>query len=291
VRKFFINLINLIATIIRPIISLIFILIMLVGILYYIPEFYQKKEIMWLIIWIALVVILTVIPEKLNSKIKWQHALSQYHWFSKYYWWARLGVATIAVATVFFSYEFVHTTVQIPENITTDSDLKKIYENTWGKEYESYDIYPFYVSPTYKWTHNYYNNEQVTKKIEFYDPIITHDSIGTIISWKFKLDNKEYKFPSFDDKFIDMNKLYFIKYEEIKVSAGKFKCIVAKIKGTKNLTVWMIIDKPGIYAKAIDGEMIYELDSIRRKTDFIINSFFKILNPIHKLSKWVKSHF
>jgi len=291
VRKFFINLINLTATIIRPIISLIFILIMLVGILYYIPEFYQKKEIMWLIVWVTLVVILTVIPEKLDNKVKWQQTLSKYRLFSKYYWWVRLGVATIAVTTVFFSYEFIHTTVQIPENITVDSDLKKIYEDTWGKEYESYGIYPFYVSLTYKLTHNYYNNEQVTKKIEFYDPIITRDFIGTTISWKFKLGNKEYKFPSFDDNSTDMDRLYFIKYEEIKVSAGKFKCIVAKIKGIKNLTVWMIIDKPGIYAKAIDGRTIYELDSIRRKTDFIINSFFKIMNEIYKISKWIKSHF
>jgi len=294
-RKFFINLINPVATITRYITSLIFILIVLVGILYYIPEFYQKKEIMWLIIWVALVIILTIIPEKLNNKVKWQHALS------KYYWWVRLGVATIAVTIVLFSFESIHA-IQIPENITTNSDistsdLKKIYENTWGKQDESYDIYPFYVSPTYIYTliYDIYTGKEITEKIKYYDPIITRSSAGTIIYWKFKLklNNKQYKFPADDSG--DPHELYFLKYEKISVPAGDFECIVAKIKGIEDLTMWMVIDKPGIYAKATHGRTTYELDSLRKKPNFFINvifdSLFKIMNGIYKISKWIKSYF
>ncbi|MEE9385337.1 MAG: hypothetical protein V3V08_18175 [Nannocystaceae bacterium] len=62
--------------------------------------------------------------------------------------------------------------------------------------------------------------------------------------------------------------------ELVKVPAGEFDCVVAELKGFmgNHKTVWMVIDKPGVYAKVIDHgnanmekdktEMTYELAAI-----------------------------
>ncbi len=62
--------------------------------------------------------------------------------------------------------------------------------------------------------------------------------------------------------------------EKITVPAGEFDCVVADLKDFfgKQLTVWMIVDKPGVYAKVIETmpmaeddktNKVYELASIK----------------------------
>ena len=45
-----------------------------------------------------------------------------------------------------------------------------------------------------------------------------------------------------------------VKREKVTVPAGEFDCVVAEIKGFfgNRKTVWMIIDKPGVYAKVLE---------------------------------------
>ena len=61
-------------------------------------------------------------------------------------------------------------------------------------------------------------------------------------------------------------KLKILKTEKIKVTAGSFDCTVVEMKSMFGdiKTVWMINDKPGIYAKVTQEKLIYELKSIAR---------------------------
>ena len=55
-----------------------------------------------------------------------------------------------------------------------------------------------------------------------------------------------------------------LQQEEVTVPAGTFPCVVVELKGMFDMwTVWMIEDKPGIYAKVVEGELIYELKEIQ----------------------------
>ena len=65
-----------------------------------------------------------------------------------------------------------------------------------------------------------------------------------------------------------------VAVEKVKVPAGEFDCVKAEIKGFfgGHHTVWIIKDKPGIYAKVVDHgnanededktEKVYELAKI-----------------------------
>ena len=47
--------------------------------------------------------------------------------------------------------------------------------------------------------------------------------------------------------------------ERIDVEAGSFDCVIVYISGGANLKVWMIIDRPGVYAKYLDDYYEYTL--------------------------------
>lgn len=78
---------------------------------------------------------------------------------------------------------------------------------------------------------------------------------------------------------VEQNKITLERKETIEVPAGKFDCVVADLSGYfgKHLTVWMIVDKPGIYAQVVEHpnlknaepedptEITYRLASITRK--------------------------
>lgn len=65
--------------------------------------------------------------------------------------------------------------------------------------------------------------------------------------------------------------------EQVEVPAGTFETVKAEVQGFfgAHRTVWMIVDKPGIYAKVLDHgnakeegdqtELVYELQSIEQK--------------------------
>lgn len=54
--------------------------------------------------------------------------------------------------------------------------------------------------------------------------------------------------------WVEQREVKFEKRETVEVPAGKFECVVADITGFfgKHLTVWMIVDKPGVYAKVVE---------------------------------------
>lgn len=53
---------------------------------------------------------------------------------------------------------------------------------------------------------------------------------------------------------VEQNKVKLERKESIEVPAGTFDCVVADVSGYfgKHLTVWMIADKPGIYAQVVE---------------------------------------
>lgn len=65
-----------------------------------------------------------------------------------------------------------------------------------------------------------------------------------------------------------------VKRESVSVPAGDFDCVVVELKGFfgAHRTVWMVVDKPGIYAKVVDHgnstddadqtELTYELSEL-----------------------------
>ena len=73
----------------------------------------------------------------------------------------------------------------------------------------------------------------------------------------------------------DLDRYRVLKPQEITVSAGTFKCsVIEGIRGDDKVKFWMIIDKPGVYAKKIiEGEgsfgdvkyFLYELEKIQKK--------------------------
>lgn len=79
--------------------------------------------------------------------------------------------------------------------------------------------------------------------------------------------------------WVEQNKTKILRKETVQVPAGSFECVVAEITGFfgNHLTVWMIVDKPGIYAQviehpntqAVEGEdqteITYRLASIENK--------------------------
>ncbi|MCX4243805.1 hypothetical protein [Paraliomyxa miuraensis] len=54
--------------------------------------------------------------------------------------------------------------------------------------------------------------------------------------------------------WVEQNETTILRKEAVQVPAGSFECVVAEITGYfgNHLTVWMIVDKPGIYAKVIE---------------------------------------
>lgn len=75
--------------------------------------------------------------------------------------------------------------------------------------------------------------------------------------------------------FVEKSEPEVVTREKVTVPAGDFDCVVAELKGFfgAHLTVWMIADKPGIYAKIVDHgnsneeadqtELTYELTSLQ----------------------------
>jgi len=53
---------------------------------------------------------------------------------------------------------------------------------------------------------------------------------------------------------VDRSETKVLRKESVEVPAGTFDCVVADVTGFfgNNLTVWMIVDKPGIYAKVVE---------------------------------------
>lgn len=76
---------------------------------------------------------------------------------------------------------------------------------------------------------------------------------------------------------VDKPTTQVIAREQVEVPAGTFETVKADIEGFfgAHRTVWMVVDKPGIYAKVIDHgnakeegdqtELVYELQSIEQK--------------------------
>lgn len=76
--------------------------------------------------------------------------------------------------------------------------------------------------------------------------------------------------------WVEQNEIEVQRRETIEVPAGSFDCVVADVGGYfgNHLTVWMIVDKPGIYAQVVEHpntknaeegdktEIIYRLASI-----------------------------
>lgn len=74
--------------------------------------------------------------------------------------------------------------------------------------------------------------------------------------------------------FVEKSETTVDRREKVTVPAGEFECVVAEEKGFfgAHLTVWMIADKPGVYAKVVDHgnaneeedqtELTYELTQI-----------------------------
>ncbi|MCH9686846.1 MAG: hypothetical protein K0V04_35760 [Deltaproteobacteria bacterium] len=54
--------------------------------------------------------------------------------------------------------------------------------------------------------------------------------------------------------WVEKSKTTLLRKESVEVPAGSFDCVVAEIKGFfgTHLTVWMIVDQPGIYAQVIE---------------------------------------
>lgn len=81
--------------------------------------------------------------------------------------------------------------------------------------------------------------------------------------------------------WVEQSDTTILRKETVQVPAGSFECVVAEITGYfgNHLTVWMIADKPGIYAKVVEHpntktgegegedltEITYELASIENK--------------------------
>ncbi|MEM7156043.1 MAG: hypothetical protein AAF799_24535 [Myxococcota bacterium] len=79
--------------------------------------------------------------------------------------------------------------------------------------------------------------------------------------------------------WVEQSEIEYSRREKVEVPAGSFDCVVADIKGYfgKHLTVWMIADKPGIYAQVVEHpnfksaeegdttEINYKLASITHK--------------------------
>lgn len=75
--------------------------------------------------------------------------------------------------------------------------------------------------------------------------------------------------------FVEKSEPEVTAREKVSVPAGEFECVVAELKGFfgAHLTVWMIADKPGVYAKVVDHgnindeadqtELTYELVSLK----------------------------
>lgn len=58
-----------------------------------------------------------------------------------------------------------------------------------------------------------------------------------------------------------------LRSEQVTVPAGTFDCVVVELTGEffgKSNTVWMIPDKPGVYAKVVEEDLVYELVGIRQ---------------------------
>lgn len=53
---------------------------------------------------------------------------------------------------------------------------------------------------------------------------------------------------------VERSETKLLRTESVEVPAGKFDCVVADVTGFfgNHLTVWMIVDKPGIYAQVVE---------------------------------------
>lgn len=54
--------------------------------------------------------------------------------------------------------------------------------------------------------------------------------------------------------WVEQSETTFLRRESVQVPAGTFDCMVADIKGFfgNHITVWMIVDQPGIYAQVVE---------------------------------------
>ncbi|MEX1366153.1 MAG: hypothetical protein AB1Z98_23715 [Nannocystaceae bacterium] len=54
--------------------------------------------------------------------------------------------------------------------------------------------------------------------------------------------------------WVEQSEVEYLRREPVTVPAGQFECVVAEITGFfgKHLTVWMIVDKPGVYAQVVE---------------------------------------
>jgi hypothetical protein len=77
---------------------------------------------------------------------------------------------------------------------------------------------------------------------------------------------------------VEKAELKLLRKESLTTPAGSFDCVVAELKGFfgEHRTVWMVADKPGLYAKVVDqlppaegeeagGELTYTLSSMTVK--------------------------
>lgn len=77
---------------------------------------------------------------------------------------------------------------------------------------------------------------------------------------------------------VEKPELKLLRRESVTVPAGTFECVVAELKGFfgAHRTVWMVADKPGVYAKVVDHpntsddgeatpEVVYTLSSMATK--------------------------
>ncbi len=76
------------------------------------------------------------------------------------------------------------------------------------------------------------------------------------------------EYSAFSPFLIQSNKPKNYKFEivgeqTVTVPAGTFECVIAYIKGSGNKKVWMIKDKPGVYAKYLDDFYEYTLLEIK----------------------------
>ena len=79
--------------------------------------------------------------------------------------------------------------------------------------------------------------------------------------------------------WVEQSEIEYVRREQVNVPAGAYDCVVADIKGYfgKHVTVWMIVDQPGIYAQVVEHpnsksaeegdptEITYKLASIAHK--------------------------
>ena len=79
-------------------------------------------------------------------------------------------------------------------------------------------------------------------------------------SWMISTQ-KYSKFSPFVNLFTEPSDIVYevVGREKIDVEAGSFDCIIVYISGGINLKVWMIIDRPGVYAKYLDDYYEYTL--------------------------------